>query len=56
MFTLLWDKITQNDLETPPKTWVPQNDELKLWNELNQLPKPTGRPVVLRARQSNEEL
>ena len=34
MFTLLWDKITQKDLETPPKTWVPENDEFKLWNEL----------------------
>lgn len=55
MFTLLWDKITQNDLETPPKTWVPENDEFKLWNELKQLPKSTGRPVVLRARQSNED-
>ena len=56
MFTLLWDKITQNDLETPPKTWVPEDDKLKLWNELKQLPKSTGRPVVLRARQSNEKL
>lgn len=56
MFTLLWGKITETDLESPPKTWIPEDEKYKLWKELNQLPKPSGRPVVLRARKSDEKL
>jgi hypothetical protein len=56
MFTLLWGKITETDLESPHKTWIPEDEKYKLWKELNQLPKPSGRPVVLRARKSDEKL
>ena len=57
IFDLMWSRIEQDDFEEPPSSWVPKDDSYRLWNEPprythNELPKPKGRPVVLKAKKS----
>ena len=53
---MLWTKIPQSEYEDPPKWWVPENEKYRLWNEewppKPQLEAPKGRPVILRAKNS----
>jgi len=46
--TNLWNKIPSEEYEDPPKDWVPQDENLRLENEVY---KP-GRKVVLKAKQA----
>jgi len=61
LFEEIWVNITDKDLEIPFKGWVPQNEKFRFeWerdpNTPKQLPNiPKGRPVVLRARNYNED-
>jgi|TARA_B100001964_G_scaffold236464_1_gene298220 hypothetical protein len=54
LFDSLWCKLPQEAYENPHPSWVPENETYRLWNEewpsKYQLPKPKGRPVVLRAK------
>jgi len=55
IFDFMWARLDQDDYEDPPTEWTPKNEEYRLWNESEplkqlQLPKPKGRPVVLRAK------
>jgi hypothetical protein len=55
MKELLWTRVKVEDYEDPPKSWVPENEKYRLWNEeyppKQLLPKAKkGRPVVLRAK------
>ena len=56
MKQMLWTKIPQSEYEDPPKWWVPENEKYRLWNEewppKPQLEAPKGRPVILRAKNS----
>ena len=59
IFELMWSRIEQEDYDDPPTSWIPKNDNYRLWNEPprymnNELPKPKGRPVVLRAKTSDK--
>jgi hypothetical protein len=56
MKQMLWTKIPQSEYEDPPKWWVPENEKYRLWNEewppKPKLEAPKGRPVILRAKNS----
>ena len=43
----------------PPKGWVPENENYRLWNEewppKLKLEPPKGRPVILRAKVKEDE-
>jgi len=54
LYDFMWSKIREDDMDEPPVGWVPKNQNYRLWNEeyppKKQLPKPKGRPVVLKAK------
>jgi len=56
----LWSRIEPEEYEDPPKGWVPEDENYRLWNEEYPpkpplLTKPKGRPVVLRAKKLDTE-
>lgn len=51
----MWSKCRSEDFEETPKGWVPQDEKLRFdWepdpNAPKQISQPKGRPVVLRAK------
>ena len=35
IFDMVWSKLPENQLEEPPKHWIPRDDKLKKWNEVH---------------------
>ena len=60
MKDLLWARVKSSDYEEPRKGWVPEEPSLRFeWEgpacmPKFELPKPKGRPVVLRAKDKKE--
>lgn len=54
LYDFMWEKIKEEDMDDPETNWVPKDENYRLWNEeyppKKALPKPKGRPVVLRAK------
>jgi len=48
VFDMMWARVDDEDLEEPKNSWVPKNENYRLWNETFT----KGRPVVLRAKKS----
>ena len=60
LFEEIWAKVSSDELETPFKGWIPLDPKWRFeWepdpNAPKQLEQPKGRPVVLRARNYNED-
>jgi len=62
MKDMLWTRVKTEDYEEPRKGWVPKDPSLRFdWEgsahmpEL-KIPKPKGRPVVLRAKSGWEDV
>jgi len=63
LFNSVWSNLEDKDYEEPTKGWIPINNDYRLWNEskpnefnnsfnsLNELQKPKGRKVILRAKE-----
>jgi len=63
LFDTLWTRLESDDYDDPVKDWIPINNDYRLWNEgeprqvnyyfdpLEELEKPKGRKVVLRAKE-----
>jgi len=56
MKDLLWTRVKPEDYEEPRQGWVPEDPNLRFEHEGSaympkfELPKPKGRPVVLKAK------
>jgi len=61
MKDLLWTRVKSEDYEEPRKGWIPEDPSLRFeWEGEShmpkyELPKPKGRPVVLRAKDGWEK-
>ena len=63
MKDLLWTRVRPEDYEEPRKGWVPEDPKLRFeWEGPAYMPKVfdlsgtrSGRPVVLRAKKTNDE-
>jgi len=63
LFDTLWSRLESDDYDDPVKGWIPINNDYRLWNEgepkkldysfdpLEELQKPKGRKVILRAKE-----
>lgn len=60
IFDIMWNKVKSSDYDDPPKDWIPNDDSLRFeWEpdpkSPKSLPKPGGKPVVVKAKDKWDE-
>ena len=60
MYDRIWTNVQNEDLEKPPATWIPEDTNYRFeWegepDKTVKLPKPKGRPVILKAKHLQDE-